>query len=200
MVEPPADAPAQDPEAALRARIASAAAGDRQEAGALLRDRLPRVRNLVRYLIRGDDLVDDIAQQVMIAILKGLPSYRGTGTWSAWCDRITARETFAFLKRHRGEAQKRADVAPEVRMRKAAATARGADDSYADRRDAIRLLESLPEGQREVLALHHIAGMSMPEVAETLGVPMETARSRARLAMRKLREQLAAELPTGVTP
>ena len=79
---------------ALRSTIDAAVRGDRRAAGSLLQERLPRVRNLVRYLVRGDDHVDDIAQQALLAILRGLPTFEGTGSFPAWCDRITAREAF----------------------------------------------------------------------------------------------------------
>src|SRR5678815_3822343 len=58
-------------------RIAAAAAGDREASQQLCRDLLPRVRNLVRYLLRGDSRVDDVAQEALIAVLRGLATFRG---------------------------------------------------------------------------------------------------------------------------
>src|SRR6185369_9066491 len=83
-------------------RIAAAARGDRAAAESLCRELLPRVRNLVRYLVRGDALVDDIAQEALIAVLRGLPTYRGEGRFQSWADRVVARTTFASLRRLRG--------------------------------------------------------------------------------------------------
>ena len=54
-------------------RIQAIIDGRRDAAESLLAELLPRVRNLVRYLVRGDHDVDDIAQDALIAILKGLP-------------------------------------------------------------------------------------------------------------------------------
>ena len=53
---------------AIDARIAAAAGGDRGAAQSLCRELLPRVRNLVRYLVRGDARVDDIAQEALIGL------------------------------------------------------------------------------------------------------------------------------------
>src|SRR5215831_8205918 len=86
-------------------RIAAAARGDRDAAEALCRELLPRVRNLVRYLLRGDARVDDVAQEALIAVLRGLGSFRGEGRFEAWVDRITARTAFASIKRIRAETQ-----------------------------------------------------------------------------------------------
>ncbi|GJM05865.1 MAG: Ecf-type RNA polymerase sigma factor [marine bacterium B5-7] len=49
------------------------------------------------------------------------------------------------------------------------------------------VLESLPDEQREVFLLREEAGMSVPEIAETLGINQEAAKSRLRYAINKLR-------------
>src|SRR5215470_15479869 len=91
--------------AALDPRIRAAAGGDRQAAHALCRELLPRVRNLVRYLLRGDARVDDVAQEALIAVLRGLGSFRGDGRFESWVDRIVARTTFTAIRRIRAETQ-----------------------------------------------------------------------------------------------
>lgn len=173
--------------AAVDPRIAAAAAGDREAAHGLLSDCLPRVRNLIRYLIRGDRDVDDIAQQALIAVTRGLRSFRGEGTFTAWVDRVTVRETFAYLKRERRHDAQRAQlydlqqVSPDARARLLA------------RREAVERLEALPDEQRIAVVLHHVVGMTVPEVADATGVSFDTAKSRIRLAMKRLRQDLAAE-------
>lgn len=52
-------------------------------------------------------------------------------------------------------------------------------------------LEERPVEQREAVVLHHVVGLSAPELAEALGVRFETARSRLRLGISKLRERAA---------
>jgi RNA polymerase sigma-70 factor, ECF subfamily len=164
-------------------RIARAAAGDRAACEALVRTLLPRVRNLVRYLVRNDADVDDMAQLALIAIVKGLSSYRGEGKFESWADRITARETLAYVRRRR-VAARTADAAAAEQV---VESAHVSEDFLARRRLAVAL-DALADEQRSVVVLHHIAGFSMPEIAETLGIPFETARSRMRLGLAKLRE------------
>ena len=63
--------------------------------------------------------------------------------------------------------------------------------AYEARTRAARLLEllqGLPEAQREAFVLQHEAGMSVDEIAEATGVARETAKSRLRYAISKLRE------------
>jgi RNA polymerase sigma-70 factor (ECF subfamily) len=99
-------------------RITAAASGDRTAAESLCRELLPRVRNLVRYLVRGDARVDDIAQEALIAVLRGLATYRGDGRFEAWVDRVVARSTFAALRRLRAE------IPPRPRRTRTAASSR----------------------------------------------------------------------------
>ena len=87
----PLSVPTADP------RVAAAARGDRAAAQALLTELLPRARNLIRYLVRGDADVDDIAQEALISVVRGLPGYRGEGAFQSWVDRIVARTAFAHL-------------------------------------------------------------------------------------------------------
>src|SRR5215468_4030541 len=107
-------------------RIAAAASGDRRAAEALCRELLPRVRNLVRYLLRGDARTDDVAQEALIAVLRGLGTFRGEGRFEAWVDRVVARTTFTVIKRVRAETQPAELEAVDTESR---------TDAYAMRRE-----------------------------------------------------------------
>lgn len=169
-------------------RIRAAAKGDRDAAEAVLRALLPRVRNLVRYLVRGDRDVDDITQTALLAVLKGLPTYRGEAPLARWADRLVARETFRHLRRRRMVDAREIETAAEF-------AAPDADHGGAliQRRVLAAALDTLPETQRVVVALHHAAGFTVPELAELLDIPRETVRSRLRLGMNRLRERFSPE-------
>jgi RNA polymerase sigma-70 factor (ECF subfamily) len=162
-------------------RIAAAARGDRAAAESLCRELLPRVRNLVRYLVRGDSLVDDVAQEALIAVMRGLHTYRGEGRFQSWADRVVARTTFASLRRLRGRPEEQSREMPD------APAAGMTGEEYVLRRQVARHLDELPAEQRESLVLHFTAGMTIPEIAELTGAPQETVRSRIRLGKAALR-------------
>lgn len=166
-------------------RLAKAAAGDRAAAQSLLTELLPRVRNLVRYLVRGDALVDDITQLVLIELLRGFGSFRHEGSLHAWVHRITVRVALRQATHARRQRQQETLIGSDLQETQGD---RHKLDEYLNRREAIRLLDALPDDQRTALVLHHVVGMSLPELAQTLEIPFETARSRLRLAMIKLRE------------
>ena len=171
------------------AHIAAAAAGDRAALEALVVAVMPRVRNLVRYLVRGDAEAEDLAQEALVAIVRGLPGQREDGRFAAWADRVTVRSTFAGLRRAR-RARAPLDGGADL------ASVPHPDeppDEYARRRAAARMLDQLPDEQRQVIALHHVLELSVPEIADELGIPFETVRSRLRLGMARLRALHAAD-------
>ncbi|NTX03181.1 RNA polymerase sigma factor [Myxococcus sp. CA051A] len=165
-------------------RIQAAIQGRREAAESLLMELLPRVRNLVRYLVHGDGEVEDIAQEALIALLRGLSTYRGEGQFQSWVDRVVARTTFAWLKRARGNEARRVDESAELM---AVPSEDAPPDEYVHRRRMVMLLDRIPDEQRHAMVLHHVLGMSVPEVSDELGIPFETIRSRLRLGRAALR-------------
>jgi RNA polymerase sigma-70 factor, ECF subfamily len=179
-------------------RIQAILEGKRNAAESLLTELLPRVRNLVRYLSRGDQDVDDITQEALMAILRGLPTWRREGSFKAWSDRVVARTAFAAMKKTRvvREQQQEEDASPEQ-----ASSGEAPPDDYVLRRHMVRLLDQLPQDQRQCLVMHHVLEMSVPEMTEELGIPFETVRSRLRLGRARLRELYAREsTPAGDDP
>ncbi len=171
-------------------RIQAAIAGRRDAAESLLADLLPRVRSLVRYSVHGDSEVDDIIQEAMIAILRGLPTYRGEGAFASWANRVVVRVTFAASKRARAE---RCQVDDDSAELAAMPSEEALPDDCLLHREVVELLEHLSDEQRRALLLHYVMGMSIPEMAEALEVPFETVRSRLRTGKAHLREMLFRE-------
>lgn len=163
-------------------------AGSRQAAQRLARALLPRARNLVRYLLRGDSDVDDVAQDALVAVFRGLSTYRGEGSVRSWADRIVVRTALARVRRARIDLSRH-----ERHLEPVSVASPVLQSRYLALRQAVRLLDALPDDQRRVLVMHHVLGLGMREIAKELSVPLETVRSRARLGMARLRESV---LPT----
>src|SRR5262245_19949271 len=178
-----------DPLSAVDASVAAAIAGDRRALEAVVGRLLPRLRHLIRYLVRGDADDDDIAQEALVAVVRGLPTFRGEGSLEAWADRVAVRETFACLRRAR-RARDRIDRSADLT---AVPHPGGGPDVYAERRRAARLLDEIPDDQRHALVLHHVLGLSVPEIAGEVSAPIETVRSRLRLGIARLRALHAAD-------
>jgi RNA polymerase sigma-70 factor (ECF subfamily) len=165
------------------ALLGAALQGDRRAVEKLLTGLLPRVR--------GDNEVDDIAQEALIAILRGLPTFRGDGSLKSWADRVVVRVTLSSIKKVRKERALR-DLGPDLSVLPDPA---GRPDEYASRREMVVHLDALPYDQRHALVLHHVLGMSVPEIAEELRTPFETIRSRLRLGQASMRTAMPGHGP-----
>lgn len=147
------------------------------------------VRNLVRYLVRGDRDVDDLSQDALLLILEGIRTYRGDGPFRSWAARVVARSVFAA---RRSSARRAEQPMDEAALIDEPATL---PDRYYLRRQVAERLDALPLAQRDALVLHCVVGLRVAEVATELGVPEETVRSRIRLGKDRLRQQLSDPSP-----
>lgn len=134
---------------------------------------------------------DDLTQEVFVKAYRGLGGLQESTSFARWLYGI-AGHTFADAARvHK---RRRLDVslenAPEVAMSDEAPEELGRDSA-----DVIRALSELPEEQRVVLTLRYLEGLSPKEIAERLGQPRGTIRSRLHHALNYL--QLAFGLKAG---
>jgi RNA polymerase sigma factor (sigma-70 family) len=170
----------------------AAIAGDEVALEALLRDLAPSLLAIVRATLGvSHPDRDDVLQDCMMAVVDALPSFQGRSSVARYASRIALR---LCLERRRRAQRYRAQIAliPEIDV---LAAAIGEDDAEAARRRAAvrALLDQLPEIQAETLALRVCLGMSLEEVAEVTGAPLNTVRSRVRLARETLRHRIEAD-------
>jgi RNA polymerase sigma-70 factor, ECF subfamily len=62
-----------------------------------------------------------------------------------------------------------------------------------DSRTAHRLVEELPDDQREVIELAYFGGLTQGKIATTVGIPLGTVKGRSRLALEKLRRSVTSD-------
>ena len=168
-----------------------AAAGDLPAAQALLAQLTPIVaRVVVGVMGSGHADFDDVVQQSLIAVLRALPAFRGECHPAGFASTIAFRVALKSRKRQHLERWRReqlALLAPTAPLEVAPLDL----DNPARRQQLLRdLLERLPEEQAEALALRVILGWSLKEVARSTGVPVNTVRSRVRLAKEALRRRI----------
>lgn len=165
--------------------VAAAARGDRAAAHALTLELMPRVRNLVRFLTRSSD-IDDVMQEVLVAVLRSLPNYRPIGSFKSWVDRIVIRVTYAEIRRRRRDVRDESIVLEEIGHPGPADFA----TTHVTRSRIAAALDALPVDQRFAVVMHHALGMSATEIAEEMNTPLETLRSRLRYGMLHLRRSM----------
>lgn len=158
---------------------AQAAAGGRREYGELVRRHGSAVRGLLRRMGAAPSLADDVAQDAFLQGFQRCAEFRGQGTFAGWIKKIAAR---LYLKR----------VAHEARYVEATeAEEQAAPVDAARLMDLDEALKTLSETERVCVSLCHGAGMSHPEIAAAMNLPLGTVKSHVKRGLDKLRLRLS---------
>ena len=192
----PTRAPGDDHEALISAAVK----GDAAAIDGVFRWIRPLVLRYCRNRVGGQERTyisaDDVAQEVCIAALTALPSYRYQGRqFLAFVYGIAAHKV---VDAHRSAARNRAEPVPEVPD-----TRDPADDPEAQAMNGelagrmARLLESVSDKQREILDLRVMLGLSAEETAEAVGSTSGAVRVAQHRALNRLRDLLTAKPPAG---
>lgn len=159
----------------------------------VLEEVAPGVARVLRTVLGdGHRDLDDAVQESLIALLAALGQFRGQCSLQRYANRIAVRVGVRTRQRSKALLIQDPDEYDE-------AAPVGDCPEYATcsaRRLALlhSLLDDLPVAQADTLALRVVAGLSLPETAEVMGVPLNTVRSRMRLARLALRSRAEAEL------
>ena len=146
-----------------------------------------RLHAIAHRILRDVDLADDATQQALLAIWRDLPQLRDPARFDGWAYRLLVRACCS-------EAKKTRRLAPNLLVMQLDESS-ASDDiaTVADRDQLERAFRRLSVDHRAVVVLHRHLDLSLVEVAEALGVPVGTVRSRLFYAMRALRAALDAD-------
>jgi RNA polymerase sigma factor (sigma-70 family) len=144
----------------------------------------------VAYRLTGNDAdAHDLVQEVLIRVRRGLATYR-PGSMEGWLSRIT---TNAFLDDVRKRRRRPTVSLPEDADRMLVDHGTDPDDVLATLTlpaDVQRALMALPDDFRAAVVLCDVVGQQYDEIADDLGVPIGTVRSRIHRGRAMLREAL----------
>jgi len=146
-----------------------------------------RLHAVAHRILRDLDLAEDATQQALLAIWRDLPQLRDPARFDAWSYRLLVRACYA-------EGRKERRWSPPLRLLPSdEATQADGASMVIDRDQLERGFRRLSIDHRAVVVLHHYLDWPLERVAETLGIPAGTARSRLHHAMRGLRAALDAD-------
>lgn len=146
---------------------------------------LPRVYKRVRYVIPESD-VEDVTQEIFIAALKSLPSFRGDAKFGTWLRTLTNHKVAEFYrKRTRKQEPRLAPLSDAM-----AQVTGGTSQSMEERIFLQRALQNLPENYREIILLRFAEDLQFNEIAELTNQNLEATKSLFRRAVTALRNHL----------
>ena len=145
--------------------------GDRGAFSTLVERHQRRVYNIAYRMLGRPEDAADATQDVFLACLRKLSGYRGDAAFTTWLHRVTVNVCHDALRRRTREQPSRDEERPEGSSRDVA-------DAAVATVDVERALALVPEEFRAPLVLHELQDLPYDQIAEILGAPVGTVKSR----------------------
>lgn len=152
-----------------------------------------RIYDYIRMMVKDADLADDLFQETFIKVLKSLREerYIDNGKFVAWVMRIAHNQIIDHFRRQKQQNNvSNDDVGYDLLNNKKLSEKTIEEHMVSDQisSDIRRLVDFLPDEQREVVMMRHYNDLSFKEIAEQTGVSINTALGRMRYALINLRK------------
>ena len=178
-------------EPSVGAEVRAAQAGDRDALQRVLVRLAPHVLRTCRRILAAEGEAEEAAQETLLVLARDLGRLQQPDAAVGFAVRAASR----IALRIRGKRERHRDAL--ARLEPDVSTESGSPAiALARRRLAERLLDvlaELPEAQAEALVLRYVTGLEPAEIAAASGVPVNTVRSRIRLAREALARRLAGD-------
>jgi RNA polymerase sigma-70 factor (ECF subfamily) len=172
-----------------RELVERAGRGDHDAFAVLAGASIARLEAVARLILRDSELARDAVQEACIRAWRDLPGLRDPGRFDAWFHRLTVNSCLDVARRRRRRAIE-VDLTP--------ITPGSVGDSagqLADRDLIERAFRRLAPDHRAVVVLRFYLDMSVPEIADTLEIPLGTAQSRLHRGLAALRVAIGSDEP-----
>lgn len=138
-------------------------------------------------------LAEDITQGAFLLAWRGLPRFQVGLPFRPWLMRIMYRHALDVMERQRVYLRSSSPIALEAPVRQTGSYERDPQELVPEREELRQALARLKADQRRVIALRYGADLSEAEIAQVLGWPVGTVKSRLNRARERLRVFLLAE-------
>jgi RNA polymerase sigma-70 factor, ECF subfamily len=163
-----------------------AKSGDQEAFGLLAVPLGDRLFAVATRILRDDDLAADATQQALVSIWRDLPQLRDPERFDAWSYRLLVRACY-------GERRKERRWSPSLRVLPTAGVTADGTSLVIQRDQLERAARRLSIDHRVIVVLRYYLDLPPADIAEVLGIPVGTVRSRLRYALRGLRAALEAD-------
>jgi RNA polymerase sigma-70 factor (ECF subfamily) len=173
-----------------RGLVERAAKGDHDAFAVLAPVVLPRLSGVAQLILRDPELARDAVQETLIRAWRDLPGLRDADRFDAWLYRLVVRTSLNLIRSRR-----RRPIEIEIKPLDVPAV-EDETGPIADRELIDEALRLLPPDRRAIIVLHFYVGLSLPETARALGLPLGTAKSRLHRSLATMRTAIGLEEPT----
>ena len=148
-----------------------------------------KVFGLAYSFVRNRETAEDVAQEVFIRVWRALPSFDGRASLSTWIYTIARNASLSALRnRRQGEPLEATDSVAALATHPQEPLDAHAIESSAERASLLRLVDQLPDKQRQAVLLYYMQEQSHEEVAAMLAMPVGTVKT----LLHRARQRLAA--------
>lgn len=167
--------------------VQQAQGGDREAFAILARTRGDRLMAIAFRILRDVGRAEDAVQQTLVIAWRELSSLRDPARFDAWLQRLLVNASYA-------EARKWRTWSANVRVLPIDGPVAPDEGMSFENRDRLEHgFRRLPPDQRAMLVFTHYLGLTPTEIADRLGIPVGTARSRLHYAHRAMRAAIEAD-------
>lgn len=175
----------------------------------VFRDHGPRVYSLARRMLNSDADAEDVTQDVLLQVVRKLPTFRGESALPTWLHRITVNAALAHRQRRAARQQRYvADSLEEFLEHSPPPKSTRPwlvtpDRAALDRETqelVERSIEKLPDIYRDVYVLADVEGLPNAEIADMLGLHVGAVKSRLHRARLHMRDALAPHFEEVAAP
>ncbi len=175
--------------------IERAKAGDGAAAGEIVERYQRRIYTLCLRILGDADAAEELTQETLVKALTGLERFDGRAQLGTWLHRIATNACYSRIRSDRVRSKGRVPwpESGEPEAKQGVQRNEGALDAGQRRRSVAMALGQIQPEHRVVLVLRDVQGLEYEQVAEVLGVPVGTIKSRlfrARVALREAVERL----------
>lgn len=159
--------------------ISACKKGDRK-AQKLLYDRFaPKMMGVCRRYLKNQADAEDVLVEGMYKVLSKLDKYHGSGSFEGWIRRIIVNEALMLIRKNNNF-----KLTVEISNIEIKSQISIEDELAAE--DILQLLEKLPTGYRTIFNMYVVEGYKHREIAEILGISINTSKSQLILAKKRL--------------
>ncbi|MCM1224099.1 MAG: sigma-70 family RNA polymerase sigma factor [Lachnospiraceae bacterium] len=171
--------------------------GNNEAFDTLLQRHQDRVFNYILRIVKNEDLANDIFQDTFVKAITNIRKgkYTDSGKFLAWISRIAHNLIIDYYRQEKAENLQSCDSDDVDLLNRKELSEATIEDMLVNEQiqeDVRRLIDELPDSQREVLVMRYYRNMSFKEIAETTGVSINTALGRMRYALMNIR-RIASE-------
>ena len=153
----------------------------------------PTARALALRILRRPFLADETVQEAFLALWRHPQGYeRDRGSVRAWLMSTVHHRAVDLVRREEAHRRRTEGALPDPVPEDPAEQAVHAVGVPEERAAVRAALADLPTEQRQVIELLYFEGLTQSQVAERMGLPLGTVKSRVLLAMRRMRTALGA--------